>query len=54
MAVDIRDKRLEQAMIDVIKFSKPGQWMVIIVDSGRVSVEYGVIHSNGQEERALG
>jgi hypothetical protein len=54
MAVDIRDRRLEQALVDSRTIQNHGRWAIIIATDHQVSVEYGVIHSNGQHERAIG
>jgi len=41
-------------MQDSIKFQDHGYWSIVIVCNNQVAVEWGVIHSNGQEERAIG
>ncbi len=48
------DMRLQIALRDWAEMNTDKQWARLICNGGLIRIEYGVIHSNGMEECALG
>jgi hypothetical protein len=47
-------KIIETVMADCEKLVNDRQWAIIRVEPNQILIDYGVIHSNGQFERAIG